>query len=335
MSKKHREDNTTIGEDSFLDTIANLVGILIIFIVIAGTGTRTSALSIARQKLSENDKETENAASLASQLESDLAKKTGELNEYAMELDYRKAERDATLDQINLTKLEIEQRLAQMNQQQQADTLLLSETNQLQADLTAKLRALSDSPGEEKAPIILQHLPTPMAKTVFGKEVHIMIRRQMISVVPWDALIDALKREAELAVRRSSRKTTIDGSLGPINGFTMLYRFAAKRGVISNGAEVATGQVVELDRFELEPTGDLVQESLDQCFRDGGRLRVELSSHRPQDTVITAWVYEDSFETFRRLKEQLFKQGFLAAARPLVSQARIAASPQGSHSLAQ
>jgi hypothetical protein len=335
MANKHREVNTTIGEDSFLDTIANLVGILIIFIVIAGTGTRTSALSIARQELDAGKKETATAASLAMQLETDLAKKTAELNEYALELDYRKAERDATLDQINLAKLEIDEKLAQMNKQQQADTLLQSETNQLKAEVEAKLRSLSDTPSDEKAPILLQHLPTPMAKTVFGKEVHIMIRRQMISVVPWDDLIEALKREAELAVRRSSRKTTIDGSLGPINGFTMLYRFATKRGVISNGSEVATGQVVELDRFELEPTSDLVQESLEQCFRDGGRLRVELSSHRPQETVITAWVYEDSFETFRRLKEQLFTQGFLAAARPLVSQARIAASPHGTHSLAQ
>jgi hypothetical protein len=308
---------------------------LIIFIVIAGTGTRTKAVTIAKQQLDEANKENVQASEVASQLQEDLGRKARELTQYAMELEYRKAERDAMLDRINAAKLDMESRLSQMDESQQKDALLQSESAQLKSEVEARLKALSDSSGNSKEPIILQHLPTPMAKTVFGKEMHIMIRRQMISVVPWDELVDSLKREAELAVRRGSRKNEIDGTLGPVDGFTMLYRFSSRRGVISNGAEVATGQVIELDRFELEPTPELIQETLESCLQDGSRLRVALSDRRPQDTVITAWVYEDSFETFRRLKEQLFALGYLAAARPLAAQSRIAASPQGSQSLAQ
>ena len=142
MSKRHREENTTIGEDSFLDTIANLVGILIIFIVIAGTGTRTKAVSIAKQQLDEANKENVQASEVASQLQEDLGRKAKELTQYAMELEFRKAERDAMLDRINAAKLDIESRLSQMDESQQKDALLQSESAQLKSEVEARLKAL-------------------------------------------------------------------------------------------------------------------------------------------------------------------------------------------------
>ena len=50
MSRRNREE-TQIGEDCFLDTIANLVGILIILVVIVGSRSYATAKVDAEEKL--------------------------------------------------------------------------------------------------------------------------------------------------------------------------------------------------------------------------------------------------------------------------------------------
>ena len=174
-----------------------------------------------------------------------------------------------------------------------------------------------------------------MAKTVFGKEMHIMVRGSSITVIPWDRLVDSLKSEVRARVKRGMRNDHVASKLEPIEGFAMSYSLVSKRGLVSNGGSSAMAQMIELDKFELEPGPDIFRESLDQCLGMNGRLRIELSSYSPRETTVTAWVYPDSFETFRQLKELLFVQGFMTAARPLPEGIRIGASPRGSQSTAQ
>lgn len=61
-----------------------------------------------------------------------------------------------------------------------------------------------------------------------------------------------------------------------------------------------------------------------------------MSSRVPAETVVTAWVYPDSFGEFRKLKTALYREGFLAAARPLppeilIDHARFAAGEKASY----
>ena len=107
------------------------------------------------------------------------------------------------------------------------------------------------------------------------------------------------------------------------------------RGILSNGSSASIGQVVELDKFELEPTPDVLREPLNQSLGTHGRLRVELANYPARETTVTAWVYPNSFETFRQLKELLFNEGYMTAARPMPDGLRIGASPHGSKSSAQ
>jgi hypothetical protein len=55
----------------------------------------------------------------------------------------------------------------------------------------------------------------------------------------------------------------------------------------------------------------------------------------PNRTTVTVWTYPDSFHDFRRLKDELFKLGYLTAGRPMPHGAPIAGSPSGSRSAAQ
>ena len=174
-----------------------------------------------------------------------------------------------------------------------------------------------------------------MAKTVFGRELHVMMRGGKVAVIPWDRLVDTLKSEARRSAERNSQKDRFVNQLGPIDGFLMTYGLKSQSGIMSNGSTTKLARTVELEKFELDPTSDVVYESVAETMGKGGRLRFELASSVAQHTTVTVWVYPDSFNEFRTLKEKLFVDGFLCAARPLPFNVRIGASPRGSASTSQ
>ncbi|MFY7877415.1 MAG: hypothetical protein ACOVQM_18310, partial [Pirellula sp.] len=81
MSKRSR-DEMPIGEDCFLDTIANLVGILIILVVIVGSRSYANAKIVAQEKLSSEIGQLEAPITKAKQLDSDLQQQAKELQQY-------------------------------------------------------------------------------------------------------------------------------------------------------------------------------------------------------------------------------------------------------------
>lgn len=332
---KRRQSDLVIGEDAFLDTVANLVGILIILVVIVGTGTRSAAELITAEKIEEAEKNLEQPVNSATRIKDDLARQQEQLAEHTLEVAYRNTERDAILEQLLVAKEKIEEKKAGLDQSQQAEIEEVRKLSEMERRLAEMLQQQGDDTSKDKPPIVLQHLPTPMAKTVFGKEMHLMIRGERISVIPWDRLVAMLKEEAQRAVSRSTRRDRIVEQLGPVEGFIMDYSLVSKRGLVSNGSSTAMAQMIELEKFELEAGAEVVRESLEQALSDNGRLRIELAAYTAGETTVTAWVYPDSFEIFRRLKERLFQEGFMSAARPIPDGMRIGASPRGSQSTAQ
>jgi len=332
---KRNEDELAIGEDSFMDTIANLVGIMIILVVIVGAKGYDAARALAREEAHDQIQQLQSPTSQAENLDRDLDDQLEELEKYEIETAYRNAERLTLVDRKTLIDQEIRKRLAQLDQDAQEAFEVEAQAKALERDLEKLIRSQGELPEVQKQVIALQHLPTPMAKTVFGKELHVMLRDHQLTVIPWDMLVDQLKSSARATASRNSQRDKFEDVLGPIDGFLMRYRLISKSGLMSDGRVAAMGKMVELERFELEPTGEVLRESIQESLAAQGRLRGELDSSRSSHTTVTVWVYPESFAEFRMLKELLYKEGYLCAARPLPRDMRIGASPQGSSSTAQ
>lgn len=321
---RRNSEQLTVGEDSFLDTVANLVGIVIILVVVIGTKTKMDAEAYVKE-ISKQDSTAHLAdpASEVMRLKQSLYETQTQLAGYDFETSYRKLERDKLLDSVTLARNEIEARISQVDSKKMQEV----ESTQHLETLQSKLKEVNQRVGkneEIKRPkIVLEHLPTPMAKTVFGREMHIRVRRGLVTVIPWDRLVQTLKDHVPLAARRNASRKALEETLGPIDGFLLKYRMNSIPGGF------------ELDRFELETTADNQGEPLAEALSASGRLRLEMSSRKPSETVVTVWVYPDSFDEFRQLKNALFQEGFLSAARPLPDGIRIGASPHGSRSVAQ
>jgi hypothetical protein len=332
---KRRTEELAIGEDAFLDTVANLVGILIILVVIVSAGTKSAADLISSQRITENTQAIETPLESAKQIELDLMRQVDQANHHEFEIAYRKAERDTLLQKVLVAKETVEETTSELDQTKQMEIEFQVAMSEMEKELARILMEKGEVESKEKPTVVLQHLPTPMAKTVFGKEMHLMIRNNLITVVPWDRLVATLKSEVQARLSRGIKKDRIVNQLSPIDGFVMEYILVTKRGFVSNGATAAMAQMIELEKFELDATPEIVQETLDAAFAPSGRMRLELTRYIPRETTITAWVYPDSFETFRQMKEKLFVEGYMTAARPLPEGLRIGASPRGSQSTAQ
>lgn len=332
---KRNEDELAVGEDSFMDTIANLVGIMIILVVIVGAKGYAAARTSAREQARDQIEQLKSPASQAENLDRDLDEQIEQLEKYQVETAYRNAERMTLVDRKTLIDQQIRKRLEQLDQQAQQTFEAQAQAQALERDLEKLIRSQGELPEVQKPVVALQHLPTPMAKTVFGKELHVMLRDHQLTVIPWDSLVEQLKSSARATASRNSQRDKFEDVLGPMDGFLMRYRLISKSGLMSDGRVAAMGKMVELERFELEPTGDVIRESIQDSLGAQGRLRSELDSSRSSHTTVTVWVYPESFAEFRMLKELLYKEGYLCAARPLPRDMRIGASPQGSSSTAQ
>jgi hypothetical protein len=332
---KRNEEEFAVGDDAFMDTIANLVGIMIILVVIVGSKGFDAARTLAREEVQDQMEQLRTPTAKAENLDRDVDEQIDQLQQYEVETAYRNAERMTLVDQKTLIDQEIQKRLEQLDARAKQAFEVDAQVGALERQFEELAKQQGELPEVQKSVIALQHLPTPMAKTVFGKELHVMIRDHQLSVIPWDTLVDLLKSSARSTASRNSQRDKFEDVLGPIDGFLMRYRLISKSGLMSDGRVAAMGKMVELERFELEETRDVLRESVEVSLAQKGRLRAELDATRSNHTTVTVWVYPESFNEFRKLKELLYKEGCLCAARPLPRDMRIGASPQGSSSTAQ
>lgn len=327
------------GQDSFLDVVTNLVGILIIIIMVIGTRTTDAMVdaTAASSDASEGPPGDLVAARTAAEaVEKDIQAIDAKLAQQQFEITYRRTERDKMLALLTAVEQELNRQQQRLDAGQRTR---LEAARELQAarseleDLKASRQTVETSPA---APTVLEHLPTPLAKTVFGKEVHFRLLGGRLAYVPWDELVAKLKEEAPQQVGKLREADKITETLGPIQGFRLQYTLRHGRHVTPvRGGAVAMARTIELERFVLVPVRDDLGEPVAQAFQPGSACQDILSQYDPNRTTVTVWVYPDSFGQFRALKEELYKRGFLTAGRPLPAGHPIGGSPDGSRSAAQ
>jgi hypothetical protein len=252
-----------------------------------------------------------------------LIQQANQLQEHTLETEYRRAERNHLLQQLAIARESMAAELSNTEIKKRAAIERKQREEELESDLRKTYDRLGAIEEQKRPKVILEHLPTPMAKTVFGREMHIRLQNGKLTIVPWDQLVLALKEAVPMTARRNAAKDVIESTLGPVGGFMMRYRLIAVQGGF------------ELEKFEIESMPQNSGETLEAAMSSAGSLRLELAGRNPAETVVTVWVYPDSFDVFRKLKAALFEEGYPCAARPIPEGMRISASPQGSRSSAQ
>ncbi|QDT02472.1 hypothetical protein K227x_08490 [Rubripirellula lacrimiformis] len=350
----NRRNRTTIelGHDSFLDIVANLVGILIILVVILGAQSTAVIEEIEEQSrdetVVENIVDIDGAEYATDQQMSKLAQQSmraaaaqAESNrlerlvrQYDSELEARSRQRAMLLDLLNEAQAAWESGKQELDQKQTLAAARLRELQTAKSELSKLEGERRRLEGQAEPVVSVEHLPTPMAKTVFGDEIHLRLKGNLVSVVPVDRLVDEIKGDFKRVVA-GTRDGDLDGAVGPVRGYVARYVMNKSRGLTSNSGRSQMATRVQLVGMTLEPLAEPHGQSIDKVLNGSSELDIELAGRNPGNTTITVWVYPDSFGAFRGLKERLYAKGFATAARPLPMGRPISGSPQGSRSSAQ
>lgn len=346
--KKPREE-MEFGSDSFLDVVANVVGILIILMVLAGIRAKTAPVNLAEEAPTTPVEVTQpvitpspedEAAKAARQQRLESLQTTSE--SLQQELDrLQQAAQDSEAKLTNLQSQDAAQRnrvaaLASDLQGQRATVQeLQKETDLLEAAAQAVRVRLKKRQAEiasaEKQPNRveqLEHRITPVSRVISENETELHFRclGGGVTAVPIEELVERMKAQMERQRDAILRLKRFSGSVGPVRGWNLNYVVETQQQLGMVRASVS--------KFELLPESDLAGERSDAALRPDSAFRNELRKAEPGSTL-TFWVYPDSFVLFRKLQALAHREGFTVAARPLPEGTPIMGSPNGSRSAAQ
>ena len=342
------------GQDSFLDIIANLVGVLIILVVVVGAqATATITAKPAPPEIQQDvaiddlafEKQQAELKSELSTLESVSVKFKVDRARLEQQADHEKmlaqdlaTRRHAMLMQLEAVGAQHEQKKKelrdQLDEKQQQQLKLQSEKIQLVAKLESlekSINAVSASRVESSVETI-DHYPNPIAKTVFSNEVHFRLHGGKIAYVPMDELVGEMKAEIRLKAEKLKQADVTRETVGPIDGFRLQYEL----GVVSaDQTGQPSARVVRFKRFVVQPVDSEAGEMLEVALNEGSRFATRLQRLEPRRTTVSVWVYPNSFNQYSELKAWLHERGFQLASWPLAEDRPISGGPDGFRTSAQ
>jgi len=360
--RRHSEEGA--GEsDSFLDIVANIVGILIILIVVAGVRVSQTAgaprlvvgqeepapspkpaltpvvaprPTIVRLPQAPAPKAPEASPALLASIDAAvrgierLTAATRSLSLSSLTDGRQVASAQDSLSQTHIQQTAVENELEHVNL---ADQQLTAELDDLHSELDGIGRQISDVPTEKVD--VLRHRLNPIGREVRGKELHFRIAGGRVAKVPIEELVEELKPQIQRQKDWIAKYHRQTGSIGPIDGFSMEYVVERQRLTVLE--ELRTGAQmmrISVTGWKVVPQPNLVTETADEALRPDARFMQALRL-ADKGATLTFWVYPDSFDAYRKLQEVAYAEGLSVAARPLPAGVPIAGSPSGSRSSSQ
>lgn len=321
MHRLSRKDPDAPGHDSFLDIVANMVGILIILVMVVGMRAKNAPVVAAiPHRVARAETKLKKQLAAEQSLRQDVLKVADQIQDLQQETNAQGRRRAALATMVSALKHQIRSHTEQMDAETQEDfdrRRSLSEAKS-RRDQLGRARARAEAVRAE--PIVVQSYPTPLSKTVDQHEVHFQLRKGRVAFVPWKQLLERALVDARLKASKLFDPGEIKGEVGPEGGFRIHYKYNMTR----------NSQFVE-----LIPVSRQLGESIEDALAEGSRFRRTLANYDPDRSTVTIWTYPDSFAEFRRLKKEAFRLGFATAARPLPSSLHIRGSHHGSKSAAQ
>lgn len=392
MSRRPAHDNS-FGSDSFLDVVANIVGILIILIVVAGVRvSRAPLLSIHTpdsQNIEELDSATETTGgvflesldslpadppivvdlvheappksaapwtpppvqplpalpdvtvpqdliALTEKLTAQAEKLSAQIDtttQSVTSLEDRKAAFSSVLSELDSAfDLLLTRRPAQQSRLQR----LASETQQIQKVVDQLQADAEDAKARPPQTEKLAHRLNPVGRTVTGKEIHFRLHGNRVSHVPILELAELVKQDMRRRQDFLFRQPRFQSTVGPVQGYEMEYLVQRQGGSLLEPTRIGSGMVrISLTDWVIHPTEQVHAETYEQAIAENSLFRRAVIAQGTNVTV-TFWVYPDSFQLHRQLKQLAQDSGLWVASRPLPANVRIQGSSSGgSKSVAQ
>jgi hypothetical protein len=340
IRRRRRPREIPFSLDSFLDVVANVVGIIIRLILIAWVGARSYSSIVPSKKPAAPAAPGAKLSlpGIQDPLEGELAQRRRELDQarerllrQLRELPPLEEQQEAVGHELAALKSQRESLLKQQSavgptptREKTALDIVpsLAELEERGKRLREAITAVEKLPPAKK---VLRYR-APVSRPVLGEELHFECRAGRVSYIDFPGFhteIQAAIHDRLDELRHSGRIEGVTRQSGP---FRVHYVFERN----PYGGE---GRVEH--ECLVEPLTDPRGEPAEVALAQGSEFRHLIDGLDARQTVVTFWVYPDSFALFRRLRDYLYDRDVEVAARPMTGQAPIGESSRGTKSRGQ
>lgn len=335
MSRRTPTTDQPPSHDSFLDIVANMVGILIILVMLVGVRAKNAPLS-SIDPTPESDPALQRALAMETSLRNDVRREAELADALRQEAQRQKQRRDRLAVAVVMAEQDIETRRGQLDaaarRQLDRRRTLTETTAEIERLQHGRERILAAS----RRPIVVESLPTPKSRVVDAGETQFQLRDGRIARVPFDELLDRFRDVVRHKKDRLRDRAELTDTIGPIDGFRLKYTLRRHDIPPATALELGHGgSMIRLERAEFLPVRGDLGEPVEEALTPDSRFARDLAALSPQRHTITIWTYPDSFDAFRRLRGAMHRKGFAVAARPLPRGVPISGSPEGTKSHAE
>ncbi len=331
----------TPGGDSFLDIVANMVGILILLVVVVGVRAGQQVIQPA-----EKYPELQTA-----QLKEALQKKTrvikssydkglkmaSQLGITKGEIELRNKLREELAYYLETLKAEIQQERETLSAYDRRTYELGNQIAQLELELeqlSSEQIALTSNRQDSEAEAIYFD-PTPIIRSEVEDQIMLRLQAGSITYLPMDELYAEFARDRTALrnqlSRQMGREAMIQMKYGPIEGF-MIRTIFNFRTVTANGSVY---QQASLKLARLEEQGKTRTDSIDTFLEPGTPLSIRLGQIDPTETVVTLITYPDSYGDLPEVEQKLRENGYQVAKALQEADEPIEFSPNGRETMLQ
>lgn len=331
MPRPRPEDISSAGQDSFLDVVTNIVGILIILVMVIGGRVQQiilTAPAATSSRVQGLEKEVELLDQKVALAESEVHELAVQGRTVATAAAFAGEARLQLATAVSAATLEVER----VKQETDVVKVKAAESAARRKALEVEVeRCTLEAEGLAHVPATTKEVlayPTPVGRTVNGEEIHFRLGEGRIAFIPIEDLFELAKSQTRRHSSSLAEMASRIESVGPVQGFSLDYVIEAK-------VDQSRGQVLIRSReWVVRPVGTGTGETSDEALSPNSRFRLILAAVTPETTV-TLWCYPDSFDVYRKVREELHRQGIPAACRPMPEGAPIGGSTEGSKSVVQ
>jgi hypothetical protein len=351
--RRHRAREIPFSFDSFLDVVANIVGIIVRLILVVWFGARAYT---GIQQMAARTPTTEAALSTPAPtdpLESELAQRRRELDELqerlAKQLEQLQLAHEETtavtgkLSALTSQEDELQRAAAQAHDEilhggdaTRAVALSSNELREKCQQLSQQIKELEQLPTANK---VLRYR-TPVSRPIQSEELLFEVHHDRVTFIDLAPLMAEVKREMGDRKEELKHRWQVEGRTPAAGAFRLHYILERDRGmfdVMGAGAAPDPGETFSfgLSIGELEPVAPERGEDLQRAMGPQSEFRQIVDLIDPQQTTVTLWVYPDSFGLYRALRDYLVERNIIVAGRPLPEGVPIGCSRRGTVSRGQ
>jgi hypothetical protein len=329
--------------DSFLDVVANVVGIIIRLILVVWAGARTYGSLTAVTPPSAHGPAGKEVRAIQDPLQDELARHRQDLaaaqarlleqlrqvqqvDAQEKEVQGKLAGLAARLEKQKREKAGVEKQAARHQSARQTVALSLEELRQKSRQLQQAIKDLEKMPRNTRT--LRYH--TPVSTPVESEQIIFECSNGRVAFIDMATLRSYLERDLQDNLKTLHSQDEFQGIAGPVGAFRLRYTLERVHEVFT-----MDGGNIHVTRWEIEPISQRRGETEAQALAAGSDFRRIVDSLDPRQHVVTMFVYPDSFALFRRLRDYLYERDLVVAGNPWAGGRPITFAPNGFRSRGQ